>query len=134
MEYEQMLDSVLKSHRSSWEQTDDDCYVHKTEAMLCIKNEGIINNEYKEKWAINHPDPNAYTESYKIYYSNIPIKEVTLVTVNNDAKVPLPESGTRDIKDSLAYRVATIVSDKCDEYIQKCGLKNSTGLYKAKVS
>ncbi len=87
----------------------------------------VHSNEFVEKWANKHPDPNAKSYYYHIYFGTTIVRELILVSVDGGrAELPLPIVGTNEVT-ALDYKVAQIFDSihTVDEYIYRSGLKVS---------
>jgi hypothetical protein len=87
--------------------------------------EYIHNDDFREKWANDFPDPHATSYYYHLYFGSTRLKELILVSVDGGrALLPLPKSAA-DLKvEPLRYRIASIFDrfDTCDDYMKMAGL------------
>jgi len=87
--------------------------------------EGIQNEDLKEKWANCHPDPKAVGYWYELYYDGAFLDRTILVSVDGGrADIPPPNYKTQKIC-KYDYHVAKIhdTLNTLDEYIIRSGLK-----------
>jgi hypothetical protein len=84
----------------------------------------IHNPSFKEPWTDVHPDQNATSYFYNLYYGATLIQRFIFVAVDGArAMLPLPNPTTKKIS-PLNYKVAQILdgSDSLDDYIKSSGL------------
>ena len=91
--------------------------------------DGIQNEDFKDKWANRHPDPHATGYWYDLYYDGNLIERFLLVSVDGGrATLPAPDWQTGKVT-SMNYRVAQIhdTLGTLDEYIRRSGLDIDAG-------
>jgi hypothetical protein len=91
--------------------------------------DGVQNDDFKEKWANCHPDPRATGYWYDLYYDGNLIERFLLVSVDGGrATLPAPDWQGGKVN-AMNYRVAQIHDSlgTLDQYIQRSGLEIETG-------
>jgi len=130
MSEDEIIKMIMESvPQQDW--TDGESYkVFKSDVNLRIEQtneDSELDDKFGEPWVktAGCPDPNAYKVDVAIYYGSTKIKDIHLVTVDGfRAIVPIPENiSNLQITDMLALKIAQILSENCDEYITRCGLK-----------
>jgi len=87
--------------------------------------DGIQNDNFKERWANRHPDPHARGYWYELFYDGAFLDRIVIVSVDGArADIPCPDINTGKIK-KYNYHVAKLfdVLGTLDEYIIRCGLE-----------
>ncbi len=122
----EILDLIYQNPYPNWECFDDDgIFVLRDDINLKIIRDSFENNRpFNEKWAISHPDKNAYANYYFVYYNNNLVDKFLLVSVDGGrADIPLPKVGTSIIpKNSYLKARAVDILGKLDEYIKRSKL------------
>lgn len=87
--------------------------------------EGVQNEDYKDPWANNHPNPRATGYWYDLFYDGNLIERFVLVAVDGArAEIPAPDLQTGKIT-NMHYQVA-LINDSLgtvDEYIRRSRLE-----------
>ncbi|MGD8777875.1 MAG: hypothetical protein PVH88_02820 [Ignavibacteria bacterium] len=86
-------------------------------------NDDIQNDDFKDKWANNHPNPKATGYFFNLFYSATLLKRIILVSVDGgNALLPIPNS--KGIVKKFDYKIAEIfdTTQTLDEYLDRSGL------------
>ncbi len=140
MSYEELLDLVARTRKPSWKCVTDygvEEYLYLPDPRLRIKHfsgdEGTQNEDFKEGWANDHPDPRAYGLWFDLYFAGERLRRNLLVAVDGcRAYLPCPKAGTM-IADDLTGKIAEIVNHDSElyaRYLDSAGIvfrKNSSG-------
>lgn len=81
--------------------------------------------DFYEKWATSHPDKNAKSIMYTVFYNNSTVIRKMLVSVDGHrATLPLPKSPTELHVTKADVNFAKIVNilDTVDDYLDRSGL------------
>ncbi|WP_300359494.1 toll/interleukin-1 receptor domain-containing protein [Fusobacterium sp.] len=123
-----ILDEIFDSTRKDWnKEVYRDFFTYKHNILLTIEEKEESEREFFEPWANCHPDKRAYFYEYEIKYNKIRVTSIYLVAVDGGrAYIPLPEKGTKTIKDKYV-KFANIIHSYPEninyEYINRSGLK-----------
>ena len=123
-----ILDEIFDSTRKDWnKEVYRDFFTYKHNILLTIEEKEESEREFFEPWANCHPDKRAYFYEYEIKYNKIRVTSIYLVAIDGGrAYIPLPERGTKTIKDKYV-KFANIIHSYPEninyEYINRSGLK-----------
>lgn len=119
----------ILSHSSQHDWVINDeigAFTYKQDVLLRIQRQEFDEyNSFNEPWAVKHPDHQAYSVKYTVYYGSSFIEERTLVSVDGHrATLPMPESRTDLTVTASDVNFAKIVDilGKVDEYIRRSGI------------
>lgn len=122
-----IISSVCNSTISDWNRDSEDNILHYLpDSKIVIKWDSFEDQEpCFEKWAIKHPNKNAYITKYYISYEQEIIKVFTMVYVDgHSALIPFPSLATNHI-DRNSYKFACLVNsdvETLNSYICRSGL------------
>ena len=122
----EILEKIYKNPFPNWECYDDEgIFILKEDIKLKIKRDDYENGRpFNEKWGTSHPDKNALTNKYFVYYNNNLVDEFLLISIDGGrVDLPLPKAGTNIIpKNSYLKAKAVDILGKLDEYIRRSKL------------
>lgn len=129
MDYNTFVESIQRSTPQDWLANDEfGVCVLKNNLMISIQREEKEAPEpFHEEWAVNCPDPNAYTQRFFLKYGDNIIDTFWAVSIDgNRATIPYPRIDDMTIS-SFQYAVACILNEcfsgDLDNYMQ---MKNIT--------
>lgn len=123
MTFEEIIDLVETSKREEWKGIDEqDCeeLFYLRDPRLRIKHHsgsrGLQNDDFREKWANEFPDPKAVGFWFDLYYDQGILKRILLVAVDGfRAYVPCPNPGTSQVE-NFDHRIAEIAAYNLERY------------------
>ncbi len=124
---DQLIYSICNSSITDWDTDQENCIMtYLPDHKIMIKWDSYEEQEpFNEEWATNHPDKNAYSLYYYLYYGESLIKRFKLVHVDGyRALLPMPNYETKHI-DRNAYRLSCLLNSDIDylnSYIARSGL------------
>lgn len=123
----EIMDIICNSKDIDWdEDSEKNIMYYVPDIKISIRWDAYEEQEpFNEEWAIRHPDSNAHSTKYSVYYQERLIKSFNMVWVDGyRALIPMPDYTDKHI-DRDAYRLACLVNSNVEtlnHYIIASGL------------
>ncbi|GBQ70634.1 hypothetical protein [Komagataeibacter xylinus] len=127
MNFSELENILATSSQDDWVVNDEHgVFSYKKDLNLYIKRAEFESlRAFNEGWATSHPDRNAFSEEYTVYYGPAVIKSITLVSVDGHrATLPMPKSAN-DLRVNIAdvnFAKIVDVGNRVDEYLMRSGI------------
>ena len=127
MNYDEVNDILATSTQDDWIiDTNTGSYTYKKDLNLRIAESNFDDDRaFDEPWATKHPDPNAKSNDFTVFYNNSFVRKERLVSVDGHrAVLPMPKSRTDLRIDKADYNFAKIVNtgSQLDEYLERSNI------------